>query len=178
MAGRLQDDDISETHEINVTPFIDVMLVLLIIFMVVAPLSTVDVPVELPVSAATPAAKPDKPLFVTLKADLSLAVGNDMVLWGGLGPALDSQTSNDRNKRLFLRADKAVPYGELMRLMDTLRAAGYLKVALVGLEGPPVQGASSAPAAAPGAVSPSAPPAALPAIPLSGAAAPTPPPSP
>ena len=77
MAGRLQDDDISETHEINVTPFIDVMLVLLIIFMVVAPLSTVDVPVELPVSAATPAAKPDKPLYVTLKADLSLAVGND-----------------------------------------------------------------------------------------------------
>ena len=182
MAGRLQDDDISETHEINVTPFIDVMLVLLIIFMVVAPLSTVDVPVELPVSAATPAAKPDKPLFVTLKADLSLAVGNDMVLWGGLGPALDAQTSNDRNKRLFLRADKAVPYGELMRLMDTLRAAGYLRVALVGLEGPPVQGASSAPAApgpaAPGAVSPSAPPAAPPAIPSSGATSPAPIPSP
>jgi biopolymer transport protein ExbD len=181
MAGRLQDDDISETHEINVTPFIDVMLVLLIIFMVVAPLSTVDVPVELPVSAATPAAKPDKPLYVTLKADLSLAVGNDLVLWGGLGPALDAQTSNDRNKRLFLRADKAVPYGELMRLMDTLRAAGYLKVALVGLEGPPVQGAGAAPAASPaasGAVLPSAPPAAPPAIPSSGAASPAPTPSP
>ncbi|MFA5901483.1 MAG: TonB system transport protein ExbD [Hyphomicrobium sp.] len=148
MAGRLQDDDIAETHEINVTPFIDVMLVLLIIFMVVAPLSTVDVPVELPVSAAKPApAKPDKPLFVTLKADLSLAVGNDMVLWNGLGTALDAQTGSDRNKRLFLRADKAVPYGELMRLMDALRAAGYLKVALVGLEGPPPQaGVSSAPA--------------------------------
>jgi biopolymer transport protein ExbD len=177
MAGRLQDDDISETHEINVTPFIDVMLVLLIIFMVAAPLSTVDVPVELPVSAAQPAPKPDKPLYVTLKADLSLAVGNDMVLWGGLGPALDAQTSNDRNKRLFLRADKTVPYGELMRLMDTLRAAGYLKVALVGLEGPPVQGASSAPTA-PGALSPSGPPAAPPAVPSSGAASPAPTPSP
>jgi biopolymer transport protein ExbD len=174
MAGRLQDsDDIAETHEINVTPFIDVMLVLLIIFMVAAPLSTVDIPVELPVSAAQPAPKPDKPLYVTIKADLSLAVGNDMVLWGGLGPALDSQTSSDRNKRLFLRADKTVPYGELMRLMDTLRAAGYLKVALVGLEGPPVQGAASAPAA-PGAFLPSAPPAALPAIPSSGAPPPTP----
>jgi biopolymer transport protein ExbD len=174
MASRLQDsDDISETHEINVTPFIDVMLVLLIIFMVAAPLSTVDIPVELPVSAAQPAPKPDKPLYVTLKADLSLAVGNDMVLWSGLGPALDSQTSSDRNKRLFLRADKTVPYGELMRLMDTLRAAGYLKVALVGLEGPPVQGAASAPAA-PGAFLPSAPPAALPAIPSSGAPPPTP----
>ncbi|MEO8420409.1 MAG: TonB system transport protein ExbD [Hyphomicrobium sp.] len=173
MAGRLQDDDISETHEINVTPFIDVMLVLLIIFMVVAPLSTVDVPVELPVSAAQPAPKPDKPLFVTLKADLSLAVGNEMVLWGGLGPALDAQTSNDRNKRLFLRADKAVPYGELMRLMDTLRAAGYLKVALVGLEGPPVQGAGAAPAA-PAAAVPTTSPAAAPTIPASGAASPAP----
>jgi biopolymer transport protein ExbD len=173
MAGRLQDDDISETHEINVTPFIDVMLVLLIIFMVVAPLSTVDVPVELPVSSAQPAPKPDKPLFVTLKADLSLAVGNEMVLWGGLGPALDAQTSNDRNKRLFLRADKAVPYGELMRLMDTLRAAGYLKVALVGLEGPPVQGASSAPAAPAASVPPTSP-AAPPTIPASGAASPAP----
>lgn len=140
MAGRLQDDDVSETHEINVTPFIDVMLVLLIIFMVVAPLSTVDVPVELPVSAAHPAPKPDKPLYVTLKADLSLAVGNDAVMWNGLGSALDSQTGGDRNKRLFLRADKAVPYGELIRLMDALRAAGYLKVALVGLEGPPGPG--------------------------------------
>jgi biopolymer transport protein ExbD len=170
MASRLQDDDdISETHEINVTPFIDVMLVLLIIFMVAAPLSTVDVPVELPVSAAHPAPKPDKPLYVTLKADLSLAVGNDMVLWSGLGPALDAQTSSDRNKRLFLRADKAVPYGELMRLMDTLRAAGYLKVALVGLEGPPVQGAPTAPAA-PGAALPlSTPPATPPTVPSAGA---------
>ena len=165
MAGKLAEDDISETHEINVTPFIDVMLVLLIIFMVVAPLSTVDVPVELPVSSAQPAKKPDKPLFVTLKADLSLAVGNDTVLWSNLGSSLDAQTSSDRNKRLFLRADKAVPYGELMRLMDTLRAAGYLKVALVGLEGPPVTGA---PVAVPGTV---------PAAPTSEAtqSAPTPP---
>ena len=152
MAGKLAEDDISETHEINVTPFIDVMLVLLIIFMVVAPLSTVDVPVELPVSSAQPAKKPDnKPLFVTLKADLSLAVGNDTVLWSNLGSSLDAQTSSDRNKRLFLRADKSVPYGELMRLMDTLRAAGYLKVAFVGLEGPPVM------PGAPGASAPAAP---------------------
>jgi biopolymer transport protein ExbD len=151
MAGKLAEDDISETHEINVTPFIDVMLVLLIIFMVVAPLSTVDVPVELPVSSAQPAKKPDKPLFVTLKADLSLAVGNDTVLWSNLGSSLDAQTSSDRNKRLFLRADKSVPYGELIRLMDTLRAAGYLKIAFVGLEGPPVT------PGAPGAAAPAAP---------------------
>jgi len=141
MAGGLHDEDATENHEINVTPFIDVMLVLLIIFMVAAPLSTVDVPVELPVSSAAPQPKPDKPLYVTLKADQSLAVGNDSVLWAGLGAALDAQTGSDRNKRLFLRADKTVPYGELMRLMDTLRAAGYLKVALVGLEGTPIAGA-------------------------------------
>jgi biopolymer transport protein ExbD len=151
MAGKLAEDDISETHEINVTPFIDVMLVLLIIFMVVAPLSTVDVPVELPVSSAQPAKKPDKPHFVTLKADLSLAVGNDTVLWSNLGSSLDAQTSSDRNKRLFLRADKSVPYGELIRLMDTLRTAGYLKIAFVGLEGPPVM------PGAPGAAAPAAP---------------------
>jgi biopolymer transport protein ExbD len=167
MAGKLSDsEDATENHEINVTPFIDVMLVLLIIFMVVAPLSTVDVPVELPVSQAAPAQKPDKPLFVTLKSDLSIAVGNDMVLWGGLGQALDTQTQSDRNKRLFLRADKAVPYGELMRLMDTLRAAGYLKVALVGLEGPP--GSAAAGAAVPGSTTPSASPASNDIAPAAG----------
>ena len=156
MAAKLQDgDELAESHDINVTPFIDVMLVLLIIFMVVAPLSTVDVPVELPVSQAAPAKKPDKPLFVSLKSDLSLAVGNDMVLWSNLGSALDQQTQSDRNKRLFLRADKTVPYGELMRLMDTLRAAGYLKVALVGLEGPPQQ--AGAPAGIPAQAVPPSP---------------------
>jgi len=165
MAGRLAEDDISETHEINVTPFIDVMLVLLIIFMVVAPLSTVDVPVELPVSAAKPAPKPDKPLFVTLKADLSLAVGNDMVLWGNLGSALDAQTGGDRTKRLFLRADKVVPYGELMRLMDTLRAAGYLKVAFVGLEGPPTPPGAPVTGGVPATAAPIQQPTATPAPP-------------
>jgi biopolymer transport protein ExbD len=158
MAGRLNDDgdDLTETHEINVTPFIDVMLVLLIIFMVVAPLSTVDVPVDLPVSSATPQPKPDKqPVYITIKSDLTLAVGNDPATWVSVADAIDAKTEHDRRKRLFLRADKTVPYGELMRLMDLLRAAGYLKVALVGLEGPgeegvvalPTPGATQAPAA-------------------------------
>jgi biopolymer transport protein ExbD len=162
MAGRLQsEDDISETHEINVTPFIDVMLVLLIIFMVVAPLSTVDVPVDLPVSDAKPAPKPDKPVYVTIKADLSLAVGNDTVLWSTLASAIDRETEGDKKKRLFLRGDKAVPYGELMRLMDVLRQAGYLKVALVGLEGTPLPppAAATTPSAAPTPTSPPASPA-------------------
>ena len=158
MASKLQDsDDQTESHEINVTPFIDVMLVLLIIFMVAAPLSTVDVPVDLPVSQAQPAKKPDKPLYVTLKSDLSLAVGNDEVLWANLTSALDAETSSDRTKRIFVRGDKAVPYGEVMRLMDALRTAGYLKVALVGLEGPPIAATGTPLAAATTPVAPDQP---------------------
>jgi len=151
MAGGLHKggDDLDEQHEINVTPFIDVMLVLLIIFMVAAPLSTVDVAVDLPVSTAKPQPRPDKPLYVTIKADRSLAVGNDDIQRSGLGAALEAHTEGDRNKRIFLRADKTVPYGELMRVMNLLRGAGYLKVALVGLEG-----LEGAPGAAPPAASP------------------------
>ena len=140
MAGGIKEsdgDDLGENHEINVTPFIDVMLVLLIIFMVAAPLSTVDVPVDLPVASAKAQPRPDKPLFLTVKADLSLALGNDAVPSGQLASALDAATHADRAQRVFLRADKSVAYGELMRVMNLLRAAGYLKVALVGLEGVP-----------------------------------------
>jgi biopolymer transport protein ExbD len=129
-----QSDEASELHEINVTPFIDVMLVLLIIFMVAAPLSTVDVGVDLPVSTAKPQPRPDKPIFLTLKSDLSLALGNDPVARPDLARALDEMTHMDRQQLLFLRADKTVPYGEVMLLMNALRSAGYLKVALVGLE--------------------------------------------
>ena len=147
MAGQLNngDDELAELHEINVTPFIDVMLVLLIIFMVAAPLSTVDIAVDLPVSTAKPQPRPDKPLFLTIKADLGLALGNDPVSDRGLGSALDALTQSDRDKRVFLRADKVVPYGEVMKVMNLLRAAGYLKVALVNLEGIDAVGAPAAP---------------------------------
>jgi biopolymer transport protein ExbD len=152
MAGGLDrgEDDLVENHEINVTPFIDVMLVLLIIFMVAAPLSTVDVAVDLPVSTAKPQQRPDRPIFLTIKADHSLALGNDPIAPGGLGAALDAATRMDRQQRLFLRADKSVPYGELTRVMNLLRAAGYLKVALVGLEG--VEGVGESPQPPPPAV--------------------------
>jgi biopolymer transport protein ExbD len=121
-------------HEINVTPFIDVMLVLLIIFMVAAPLSTVDVAVDLPVSTAKPQPRPDKPLYLTIKADRSIALGNDEIARTSLATALDAHTGGDYNNRIYLRADKTVAYGELMRVMNLLRGAGYLKVALIGLE--------------------------------------------
>jgi biopolymer transport protein ExbD len=136
MAAKLDhgDDSLGELHEINVTPFIDVMLVLLIIFMIAAPLATVDISVDLPSSTAERQPRPDKPLFVTLKSDLTVTLGNDTVRRDGIGAALDGATSGDKEQRVFLRADKSVPYGELMALMNDLRAAGYLHVALVGLE--------------------------------------------
>jgi biopolymer transport protein ExbD len=136
MAIRLDHgaDELAEVHEINVTPFIDVMLVLLIIFMVAAPLATVDVAVDLPVSTAEPQPRPDKPLFLTIKEDHTLALGNDTVVEDDIGAALDAASGNDKDQRIFLRADKQVDYGALMEIMNKLRAAGYLKVALVGLD--------------------------------------------
>ncbi|MBX6369492.1 MAG: TonB system transport protein ExbD [Rhodospirillales bacterium] len=129
------DDELVETHEINVTPFIDVMLVLLIIFMVAAPLATVDVPVDLPVARAATQARPDKPIFLTIRADLSLALGDAPVSREDLRAALDAASKEDREQRIFLRADKGVAYGEVMEVMNALRTAGYLKLALVGLDG-------------------------------------------
>src|SRR5438094_8405247 len=84
------DGDFEETHEINVTPFIDVMLVLLIIFMIAAPLSTVDLPVDLPSSTATPQKKPDKPTYVTIKSDLAVAIGETAVKRVDLVKTLDA----------------------------------------------------------------------------------------
>jgi biopolymer transport protein ExbD len=128
------DDALTENHEINVTPFIDVILVLLIIFMIAAPLATVDISVDLPAASAERTQRPDKPVFLTLKSDLSLALDNDSIPRSTLSAALDKATSGDKQQRVFMRADKAVPYGELMTLMNDLRSAGYLHVALVGLE--------------------------------------------
>ena len=141
MAIRLDhgSDELTEVHDINVTPFIDVILVLLIIFMVAAPLATVDVPVDLPSSNTERQQRPDKPVFLTIKTDLSLAIGDDVVSPGDLPSALDAATSSNKDERIFLRADRAVPYGDVMQVMNLLRSSGYLKVALVGLEARPTQ---------------------------------------
>jgi biopolymer transport protein ExbD len=130
-----EEDDFAETHEINVTPFIDVILVLLIIFMIAAPLATVDLAVDLPSSTVQPQQRPDKPVFLTVKPDLSLALGEDTISRDGLASALAIATKDNKDERIFLRADKVVSYGDVMDVMNALRTAGYLKVALVGLEG-------------------------------------------
>jgi biopolymer transport protein ExbD len=127
-------DELSETHEINVTPFIDVILVLLIIFMIAAPLSTVDMAVNLPTSNAQPQTPPEKPITLTLKADRSLLLENDPLPRDALATALDRAANSDKERRIFLRADKSVAYGDLMGLMNDLRTAGYLKIGLVGIE--------------------------------------------
>jgi biopolymer transport protein ExbD len=135
MAGRIDPgNEFAEAHEINVTPFIDVMLVLLIIFMIAAPLSTVDVGVDLPMSSAQPKSAPEKPVTLTLKPDQSLLVDGHELARGELAATLDRASNGDRDRRILLRADKSVAYGEVMALMDDLRAAGYLKIGLVGIE--------------------------------------------
>jgi biopolymer transport protein ExbD len=136
MAMRLHrgEDELEEVHGINVTPFIDVMLVLLIIFMVAAPLATVDIAVDLPSSNAEQQQKPDKPIYLTLKPDLTIAIGDNPIARDQLAGALDAATGGNKDGRIFLRADRTVPYGEVMAVMNELRAAHYLKVALVGLE--------------------------------------------
>jgi len=134
--GLDDDGDFAETHEINVTPFIDVILVLLIIFMVAAPLSTVDLPIDLPSSSAAPQKKPDKPTYVSIKPDLAVAIGETPVKRVDLVRILDAM-ADAKDRFIFLRADRAVPYGELMSVLEILRAGGYAKIKLVALEAVP-----------------------------------------
>ncbi|MFC3183123.1 TonB system transport protein ExbD [Cypionkella sinensis] len=128
------EDDDGAMAEINVTPFIDVMLVLLIVFMVAAPLSTVDVPLNLPTSSAEATQRPEDPVWLSLAPDLTLTLGNQPLARSDLQAALDVQSKGKRDVQVFLRADRVVPYGDLMVVLDQLRSAGYLKVALVGLQ--------------------------------------------
>lgn len=131
------EEALGAIHDINVTPFIDVILVLLIIFMIAAPLATVDVAVDLPTSNVERQPRPDQPIFLTIKSDLTLALGDGPISRADLQLALDALSKGDRTQRVFLRTDKAVAYGHLMNIMNALRTAGYFKVALVGLEADP-----------------------------------------
>lgn len=123
-----------QNAEMNITPFVDVMLVLLIIFMVAAPLATVDVPVDLPSNAAAPTPPPSDPVYVSVQADGLLFVQEQEVTIDGLQALIRGVTSGQQDTRLFLRGDQAVEYGTLMRVMNTLQKAGYTRISLVASE--------------------------------------------
>jgi len=134
MMSGSEDDDLTEQHEINVTPFIDVMLVLLIIFMVAAPLATVDLNVDLPAARGAASPRPEQPLYVTIAADGGISIGDQAVAEAALIAALEAATGGDRQARLFLRGDRSISYGQVMGVMSRMRDAGWTRIALVGLD--------------------------------------------
>jgi biopolymer transport protein ExbD len=135
----------ADNSEINVTPFVDVMLVLLIIFMVASPLATVDVKVDLPPSRAVPG-KTDKPIWVSLKDDNSIYIGNNKVNYGNFSQRLNEATQSNYNMRIYIRADKKVVYKEVMRLMNVIQDTGYYQIALVAEDWGNTAGPAPAPA--------------------------------
>ncbi|HEY7749588.1 MAG TPA: protein TolR [Aestuariivirgaceae bacterium] len=117
--------------DINVTPFVDVMLVLLIVFMVAAPLLTVGVPVELPETRAKPMQGDTEPLTVTVASDGKVFLQETEVGLETLVPKLEAIAENGYDERIFVRGDKSVGYGEVMQVMGALNAAGFRKIGLV-----------------------------------------------
>ena len=117
--------------EINVTPFVDVMLVLLIVFMVTAPLLTVGIPVDLPKVKANALTDQKDPIEVTIKLDGSVYLGDSIVEVDNLIPRLDAVTERNSEARIYVRGDRVVAYGRVMEIMSIINSAGYIKVALV-----------------------------------------------
>lgn len=117
--------------EINVTPFVDVMLVLLIVFMVTAPLLTVGVPVDLPQTEASAINEADEPLVITLDAEGRVYLQDTVIELPQLVPRLVAITDNNRDVRIFLRGDKSLDYGSIMQVMGTINQAGFTRVALI-----------------------------------------------
>ena len=124
--------------EINVTPFIDVMLVLVVVLMIVAPLATVTIPVTLPQSSASSTPPPAAPVTVTVQTDGTIYVGNTKTQQINLIPVLLTATKGNLSTRIFLRGDKHLEYGQLMEVMNKLSDGGFSMIGLVSQEaGPP-----------------------------------------
>lgn len=125
---------VEANSDINVTPFVDIMLVLLIIFMVAAPLATVSVPVTLPRAVAPPAPNPPKPVFISIQNGGEVWIGDFRSSVGSLGDDLKIQigTRDPEQERIFIRADQQTRYGDFMQVMNALQDNGFYSVALVG----------------------------------------------
>lgn len=122
----------SRTSEINVTPLVDVMLVLLIVFMVAAPLLTTGVPVDLPQSDAKAISEEDnKPIQITVSKDDMIYIGESEVKDGNLIPLLKAMTEGQADRRIYIRADRGLAYGEVMSVLGAVNGAGFTRVALV-----------------------------------------------
>jgi biopolymer transport protein TolR len=161
--------------EINVTPLVDVMLVLLIIFMVTAPLMTSGVPVDLPKTSAQPLNSDSEPLTVSVNAEGKIYLQDQEVPLGDLVAKLQAIAQNNPDRRIFVRGDKELAYGRIMEVMGTITQGGFTKVALLAEQPAPAPGQAPAsaqpPAPAPGSSS-SAPVAPSPAPPASSSSAP------
>jgi len=133
---------VEQNNEINVTPFVDVMLVLLIIFMVAAPLASVNVEVDLPTAVAPPADNPPKPVYISIQSNDRVYIGDFPVEIESLGAELNANigTRNPQDERIFIRGDEELRYGRFMQVMNALQDAGYYSVALVGEDNAPAGG--------------------------------------
>ncbi|MDP3376868.1 MAG: biopolymer transporter ExbD [Brevundimonas sp.] len=131
---------VEQNSEINVTPFVDIMLVLLIIFMVAAPLATVSIEVKLPTAAAEPQENPPTPVFISIQNDGSVYIGDNRTTVGELGDNLRFliRTRNPEEERIFIRADQTTRYGDFMQVMNALQDNGFYSVALVGEDNAPL----------------------------------------
>ncbi|MBU3085432.1 ExbD/TolR family protein [Acinetobacter seifertii] len=127
-----KDSSLDVVSEINMTPFIDVMLVLLIIFMVAAPMATVNIPLDLPQSNSKATTEQADPVIISLDAKNSIYIGENKISTEKLADTLKQQTKDDKSTRIFIRADKSVAYENFIKLINQLGELGYSKVALVG----------------------------------------------
>ncbi|AQR62307.1 biopolymer transporter ExbD [Brevundimonas sp. LM2] len=125
---------VEQTADINVTPFVDIMLVLLIIFMVASSVATVSVVVKLPVALAPPAENPPKPVFISVQQDGRVFIGDGETSFDSLGAELSTMIGrrDPSKERIFIRADQQTRYGDFMQAMNALQDAGFYSVALVG----------------------------------------------
>jgi TonB system transport protein ExbD (group 1) len=126
--------NVEQNADINVTPFVDIMLVLLIIFMVASAVATPGVEVTLPIAVAKPTQNPPKPVFISIQTDGRVFIGDNESTYEGLGADLTSQIGrrDPTKERIFIRADQGTRYGDFMQAMNSLQDSGFYSVALVG----------------------------------------------